>query len=94
MCVRTDEMTEFTGSREPIESVRIRVEDSGPGIDAKVVKDMFKPFSTTKKDGSGLGLAIVKRIVEGLEGTVSGENLPGGGAAISITLPVSGERAF
>jgi two-component system sensor histidine kinase PilS (NtrC family) len=92
LCVRTDKMAEFTGSGEGIESVRIRVEDSGPGIDAKVIKDMFKPFSTTKKDGSGLGLAIVKRIVEGLEGTVSGENLPGGGAAISITLPVSNER--
>jgi len=93
MCVRTDRMTEFTGSGEPVDSVRIRVEDSGPGIDAKVIKDMFKPFSTTKKDGSGLGLAIVKRIVEGLEGRVSGENLPSGGAAIDITLPVSIERA-
>ena len=93
MCVRTDRMTEFTGSGEPIDSVRIRVEDSGPGIDAKVIKDMFKPFSTTKKDGSGLGLAIVKRIVEGLEGRVSGENLPSGGAAIGITLPLSIERA-
>ncbi len=93
MCVRTDRMTEFAGSGEPIESVRIRVEDSGPGIDAKVIRDMFKPFSTTKKDGSGLGLAIVKRIVEGLEGRVSGENLPSGGAAIDITLPVSIERA-
>ena len=93
MCVRTDRMTEFTGSGVPIDSVRIRVEDSGPGIDAKVIKDMFKPFSTTKKDGSGLGLAIVKRIVEGLEGRVSGENLPSGGAAIDITLPVSIERA-
>ena len=68
-------------------SVRIRVEDNGPGISPKVVKDMFKPFSTTKKGGSGLGLAIVKRIVEGLEGEVSGENLAQGGAVITIILP-------
>jgi signal transduction histidine kinase len=53
---------------------------------------MFKPFSTTKEDGSGLGLAIVKRIVEGLEGRVSGENLPGRGASISIVLPFSIEK--
>jgi two-component system sensor histidine kinase FlrB len=49
---------------------------------------MFKPFSTTKKGGSGLGLAIVKRIVDGLGGEVSGQNLASGGAAITIVLPL------
>jgi two-component system sensor histidine kinase PilS (NtrC family) len=89
ICVSTDKITGFNGSDERMESVMVRVEDNGPGIDPKVIRDMFNPFSTTKKDGSGLGLAIVKRIVEGLGGKVSGQNFPNGGAAITIILPLS-----
>lgn len=92
VCVSTDKIKESNGSGEHIDSVRIKVEDNGPGIDTKVIKDMFKPFSTTKKGGSGLGLAIVKRIVEGLGGNVSGQNLAGGGMAVAITLPLSIEK--
>ncbi|MEE8299975.1 MAG: ATP-binding protein [Desulfatiglandales bacterium] len=92
VCVSTDKVKESNGSGEYIDSVRIKVEDNGPGIDTKVIKDMFKPFSTTKKGGSGLGLAIVKRIVDGLRGNVSGQNLAGGGMAIAITLPLSIEK--
>jgi two-component system sensor histidine kinase PilS (NtrC family) len=89
ICVSTDKITDFNGSDECMESVMVRVEDNGPGIDPKVIRDIFKPFSTTKKDGSGLGLAIVKRIVEGLGGKVSGQNFPNGGAAITMILPLS-----
>ena len=92
ICVSTDKTKEFNGSGEYIDSVRIEMEDNGPGLDTKVIKDMFKPFSTTKKDGSGLGLAIVRRIVEGLGGKVSGRNLTGGGTAIAIILPSSIEK--
>jgi two-component system sensor histidine kinase PilS (NtrC family) len=79
-------------SKNARREVRIKVEDTGPGIDPSVIDDMFKPFSTAKKDGSGLGLAIVKKIVENLGGEVSGYNLQGGGAAISIVLPPSAEE--
>ena len=89
ICVSADKEKDFQSSSECIESVRIKIEDNGPGLDPKIAKDIFKPFSTTKKDGSGLGLAIVRRIVEGLGGEVSGENLAGGGAAITILLPLS-----
>lgn len=89
ICVSTDKKTDFHGSGEFIEAVRIKVEDNGPGVDPKVVNDMFKPFSTTKKDGSGLGLAIVKKIVDSLGGKISGQNLANEGAAITILLPLS-----
>ncbi|UCH07348.1 MAG: PAS domain-containing protein [Deltaproteobacteria bacterium] len=85
--VSTDRIDQSDRSGTTRESVRIRVEDNGPGISPKVIKDMFKPFSTTKKGGSGLGLAIVKRVVESLEGEVAGENLAQGGAVITIVLP-------
>ena len=81
--------TDFKSSSGSVESVMIKIEDNGPGLDPKIAKDIFKPFSTTKKDGSGLGLAIVKRIVEGLGGKVSGENLAREGTTITIRLPVS-----
>jgi two-component system, NtrC family, sensor histidine kinase PilS len=81
--------TNFKSSSESADLVRIQIEDTGPGIDPKIANDIFKPFSTAKKNGSGLGLAIVKRIVEGLGGEVSGKNSASGGAMISILLPVS-----
>jgi len=90
--VRTERESGSSSSKEAERAVRIKVEDTGPGIDLSVIEDMFKPFSTAKKDGSGLGLAIVKKIVENLGGEVSGYNLQGGGAAISIVLPLSLEE--
>ncbi|MBW2001001.1 MAG: PAS domain-containing protein [Deltaproteobacteria bacterium] len=87
--INAQKETNFKSSSESIESVRIKIEDNGPGLDPKIAKEIFKPFSTTKKDGSGLGLAIVKRLVEGLGGKVSGENSASEGTAITIRLPVS-----
>jgi len=87
--ISAEKETDFKSSSEFVESVRIKIEDNGPGLDPKIAKDIFKPFSTTKKDGSGLGLAIVKRLVEGLGGKVSGENLGREGAMITIILPLS-----
>jgi len=87
--INAQKETNFKSSSESIESVRIKIEDNGPGLDPKIAKEIFKPFSTNKKDGSGLGLAIVKRLVEGLGGKVSGENLASEGTAITIRLPVS-----
>lgn len=87
--ISAEKETDFKRSSESIESVRIKIEDNGPGLDPKIAKEIFKPFSTTKKDGSGLGLAIVKRIVESLGGKVSGENLAPKGAMITVLLPIS-----
>jgi len=87
--ISAEKETDFKSSSEFVESVRIKIEDNGPGLDPKIAKDIFKPFSTTKKDGSGLGLAIVKRLVEGLGGKVSGENLAREGTTITIILPLS-----
>ena len=69
-------------------AVEIIVRDSGEGFTEKALDHLFSPFYTTKRGGSGLGLAIVKRIVDGLQGDVSGKNHPSGGAEIRITLPL------
>ena len=42
-----------------IDSVRIDIEDNGPGITAKNIQQVFEPYYSTKSQGTGLGLAIV-----------------------------------
>ena len=69
--------------------VKVVIHDTGDGFSKKALSQLFIPFFTTKEGGSGLGLATVKRIVEGLQGEVTGSNHPEGGAKITILLPVS-----
>lgn len=66
----------------------IRVADTGPGIAAGDLANVFNPFFTTKPEGMGMGLAIVKTIVEAHHGTIAAENQPSGGALLTIRLPV------
>jgi two-component system sensor kinase FixL len=69
--------------------IEISVLDSGPGIEETVVKRLFTPFMTTKKDGTGLGLAICRSIVEAHGGKLWHEKSPLGGAAFKFTLPAN-----
>jgi PAS domain S-box-containing protein len=69
--------------------VRVTVEDSGSGIDAKDIDKIFNSFFTTKVEGMGMGLSICRSIVESHGGRLSA--LPGHsqGAAFQFTLPVA-----
>ncbi len=69
--------------------VELRVEDNGPGFAEALMERLFEPYVTSKDKGTGLGLAIVKRIVEEHGGAILAENLKGGGACVTIRLPVS-----
>jgi len=53
-----------------------------------VLKDIFKPFFTTKTRGSGLGLACVERIVREHGGDVAVRSEPGRGTEFAISLPL------
>lgn len=65
----------------------IVVEDSGPGF--RDLKRAFDPFYTTKPvgKGTGLGLSICHGIVKEHCGEIKVENLPAGGAAVTVQLP-------
>ncbi len=63
------------------------ISDTGSGIDASALPEMFKPFYTTKPKGTGLGLAISKRLIEEHGGTIHIENNEGQGATVRISLP-------
>ena len=73
--------------------VQIAVEDSGPGISATILPQLFEAFVTTKPRGigTGLGLRICRRIVEEMNGTITAANLAEGGARFEVVLPAADE---
>ena len=65
----------------------ITVADSGPGFDAKVAEQLFKPFFTTKSAGMGLGLSICQSIVEAHGGRLTVASRDPRGAVFRVVLP-------
>jgi two-component system NtrC family sensor kinase len=72
--------------------IRVRIQDSGPGIPPEVMGKLFSPFFTTKEKGTGLGLAISYGIVERHGGAIEIETKLGKGSTFIITLPVMTDR--
>ncbi len=71
---------------------RVRVSDSGPGVPADAVEQIFSPFVTFRQGGTGLGLALVQRAVEAHGGAVYVDNNQAphvGGATFFFYLPTS-----
>jgi len=68
----------------------IRVEDSGPGVNAEVRERLFQPFFTTKTTGLGMGLSICQSIVESLGGRIELNDHSGSGAIFVVELPLAG----
>ena len=66
------------------------VADRGPGFAADDLLRIFEPFFTRRRGGTGLGLPIVQRIVEEHGGTVAATNRAGGGATLTVRLPLEG----
>jgi two-component system NtrC family sensor kinase len=72
-------------------SVRVIVQDTGPGIPPDLLPRIFDPFFTTKPAGTGLGLSISYGIVRDHKGTIDVESLPGQGTVFTLTFPTMGE---
>jgi signal transduction histidine kinase len=67
--------------------VRIRIEDTGIGIEPADRDRIFKPLFSTKKGGMGMGLSICRSIVEAHGGRISASEMPQGGTIFEIELP-------
>jgi CheY-like chemotaxis protein len=77
----------------------IDVEDTGIGIPAEELDEVFKPFvqvessQTTEKEGTGIGLTIVKRLTELMGGSLTVQSTVGRGTAFHLrfaNVPISG----
>lgn len=69
-------------------SVRIVVDDDGPGIPASQRDTLFKPFESASVGGTGLGLAIARDIVGAHGGNITLAQSPLGGLRAIIELPM------
>jgi C4-dicarboxylate-specific signal transduction histidine kinase len=73
---------------EDAASVRLTVEDSGPGLTSEAMDRIFDPFHTTKPNGLGLGLCISRSIAEAHGGRLWTEP-SANGAIFHLVLPVA-----
>jgi two-component system nitrogen regulation sensor histidine kinase NtrY len=66
--------------------ITANITDNGTGFPKENIKNIIKPYFTTKRDGSGLGLSIVNKIINDHNGSVK-FNSNNNGAKVEITLP-------
>jgi CheY-like chemotaxis protein len=92
ICLDNVPAVEMKGAAIPVSGnmVRLRVTDTGHGMDAAVLKRIFDPFYTTKETGrgTGMGLAVVHGIVESHGGTIAVTSEVGGGTCFDVRFPV------
>jgi two-component system, NtrC family, nitrogen regulation sensor histidine kinase NtrY len=80
-------------ARAEAAAVRIRVTDTGAGMDAEALSRVFEPYFSTKSTGTGLGLTIARRNVELSGGTIAVSSERDRGTTVEITLPVASSTA-
>jgi signal transduction histidine kinase len=79
--------------------VAIRVKDTGRGIPADKIEQIFEPFLqldrklTREADGVGLGLAISRDLARAMRGDLTAESVLGEGSTFVLTLPLSTRKA-
>jgi signal transduction histidine kinase len=67
--------------------VRLEISDTGVGIPAEQLGQIFAPLYTTKPGGTGLGLYLVREFVTALGGEIAVQSHVGQGTTFRMTLP-------
>lgn len=81
------EITISTGLKDG--EAEVSITDTGIGLPAELHGSLFEPFVSSRPDGTGLGLAISRTIVEAHSGTLTAENIFGGGATVRFSIPAA-----
>lgn len=71
------------------EMARLAVLDRGPGLAPEVRARLFEPFVSTNANGMGMGLSICRTVVEAQGGRITARDLPEGGTAFEVALPLA-----
>jgi signal transduction histidine kinase len=71
------------------DTVAIRIEDTGFGMDEEALGRVFEPYFSTKTTGTGLGLPIARRNIELSGGSITVESSKGQGTAVTMRLPLN-----
>ncbi|HZX92824.1 MAG TPA: ATP-binding protein [Rudaea sp.] len=88
---------EFTLSAP--DSIRVSVRDTGAGLAAEQVAQLFQPFNRLGKEasaeeGTGIGLVVTKRLVELMGGTIGVDSEVGVGSAFWVELSLTSAPQF
>jgi len=75
-----------------IESLKIRIQDNGPGIDENIVSRIFERGFTTKAGNRGFGLSIVKQIIDYAGGNIN--IIQDNGTIWDILIPMKRGRDY
>ncbi|MDQ2747134.1 MAG: ATP-binding protein [Acidobacteriota bacterium] len=73
--------------------IKIGFTDTGCGMSAKQVENLFEPFSNSTTGGTGLGLSIVYQIVRDHNGTINVRSRENEGTTITVELPTEAKQA-
>jgi len=89
--VVVDHITSFPGR------IRICVKDSGEGLTADKLAQLFQPFNrlgqeANGEEGTGIGLVTTKRLIELMGGAIGAESTVGTGSVFWIELNLTAER--
>ena len=81
-------------SPSPPDSIRISIRDTGAGLDAGKLAQLFQPFNrlgreTGTEEGTGMGLVVSKRLVELMGGTIGVDSVVGAGSVFWIELDLT-----
>ena len=74
------------------DNLKLSISDTGCGISAKDIGNIFEPYFTRKQTGTGLGLMIVERIVREHGAELAVESEPGKGTVFIINFPLHSQR--
>jgi signal transduction histidine kinase len=66
----------------------ISVMDTGVGVPAEKMDQIFNPFFTSKSEGTGMGLPISRSIIESHGGRLWAVSNPESGSIFNFTLPI------
>ena len=74
--------------------LRIRVSDTGAGLSAEQLAQLFEPFNRLGQEasavpGTGIGLVVCKRLVESMGGSIGVESTPGKGSVFWVDMPLA-----